>query len=86
MRLFFIKPLIILSLLFLASCKPSDDISRLPNLNSNKKEIVFVTHNGPTTYYLNSEGQAAGIEHDLARLFMKQYYPEHQLRFVLVQH
>lgn len=84
MRLFLLQPLLLLSIMFLASCKPSDDISRLPNLNKNKKEIVFVTHNGPTTYYLNSEGQAAGIEHDLAELFVKQYYPEHQLRFVLV--
>lgn len=84
MRLFLIQPLLILLLLFLVGCKPADDISRLPSINNNKKEIVFVTHNGPTTYYLNSDGQAAGIEHDLAELFVKQYYPDHQVRFVLV--
>lgn len=84
MRLFFVQPLLILLLMFFAGCKPADDISRLPNVSNNKKEIVFVTHNGPTTYYLNSDGQAAGIEHDLAELFVKQYYPDHQVRFVLV--
>lgn len=84
LRLFFIQPLFILSVLFLFGCKQGDDISRLPNLSKTKKEIVFVTHNGPTTYYLNSEGQAAGIEHDLARMFVKQYYPDYQLRFVLI--
>ncbi len=84
MRLFFIQPLLILLLLFLVGCKPSDDINRLPNINKNKKEIVFVTHNGPSTYYLNSDGQAAGLEHDLAQLFVAQHYPDHTLRFVLV--
>ena len=84
MRLFFTQPLSILLLLFLVGCKPSDDINRLPNINKNKKEIVFVTHNGPSTYYLNSDGQAAGLEHDLAQLFVAQHYPDHTLRFVLV--
>jgi len=84
MRLFYLQPLLILCLTFLTGCKPTDDINRLPNVNINKKEIVFVTHNGPTTYYMNSDGQAAGIEYDLAELFVKQYYPDYEMRFVLV--
>lgn len=84
MRLFYIQPLLILAMMLLAGCKPADDISRLPSIDKGKKEIVFVTHNGPTTYYLNSEGQPAGIEYDLAALFVKQHYPEHSMRFVLV--
>ncbi|OYY02540.1 MAG: lytic transglycosylase F, partial [Mehylophilales bacterium 35-46-6] len=84
MRLFYIQPLLILAMMLLAGCKPADDISRLPSIDKGKKEIVFVTHNGPTTYYLNSENQPAGIEYDLATLFVKQHYPEHSVRFVLV--
>ena len=84
MRLFFIQPLLILLILLSAGCKPADDVSSLPAIDKNKKEIVFVTHNGPTTYYLNNDNQPAGIEYDLASLFVKQYYPEYSLRFVLV--
>lgn len=33
------------------------------------KELVVVTPNGPMTYYVNSEGEFAGPEYDLAKLF-----------------
>lgn len=84
MRLFFIQPLLIILILLSAGCKPADDVNSLPAIDKSKKEIVFVTHNGPTTYYLNNDNQPAGIEYDLASLFVKQYYPEYSLRFVLV--
>jgi membrane-bound lytic murein transglycosylase F len=83
LRSFLIQPLLFALLVF-SGCKPADDISSLPAIDKNKKEIVFVTHNGPTTYYLNSDNQPAGIEYDLAAMFVKQYYPEYTLRFVLV--
>lgn len=84
MRLFFIQPLLILALAVLSGCKPADPVSSLPSINSAKKEIVFVTHNGPTTYYLNSDNQPAGIEYDLASLFVSEYYPGYEIRFTLV--
>lgn len=84
MRYFILIPLLLISILLTEGCKPSDDISRLPSINKHKKEIVFVSHNGPTTYYLNSEGEPAGIEYDLAKLFVEQYYPDYKIRFVLV--
>lgn len=84
MRLFFIQPLFILALIILSGCKPADEVNRLPPVDPAKKEIVFVTHNGPSTYYLNSENQPAGIEHDLAVLFVKEYFPGYETRFVLV--
>ncbi|MBM3350844.1 MAG: membrane-bound lytic murein transglycosylase MltF [Betaproteobacteria bacterium] len=80
MRSYFIS---LLFLLFTA-CSPTDEQDKLPNIDPNKKEIVFVTHNGPVTYYLNSEGKPAGIEYDLATLFVKEYAPDHEIRFVLV--
>jgi len=84
MRLFFIQPLLILTLILLSGCKPADPISKLPSVNPAKKEIVFVSHNGPTTYYLNNDNQPAGIEYDLAKLFVDQYYPGYDIRFTLV--
>lgn len=76
----------LISLLFilLSACNPADEQDELPNIDPNKKELVFVTHNGPVTYYLNSEGQPAGIEYDLVMLFMKEYAPDYAVRFVLV--
>jgi len=50
----------------------------------NPNELVFVTHNGPATYYLNGENEFAGIEYDLATLFVKKYAPEYQIKFLVV--
>lgn len=68
----------------LSACQPSAEIDDLPPIDPNKKEIVFVTHNGPTTYYLNNENQPAGIEYELASLFVKHAFPDHEIRFQLV--
>lgn len=68
----------------LSACQPSAEIDDLPPIDPNKKEIVFVTHNGPTTYYLNNENQPAGIEYELASLFVKHTFPDHEIRFQLV--
>ncbi len=84
MRLFFIQPLLILIVVILSGCKPAEPLSELPPINPAKKEIVFVTHNGPTTYYLNSDNQPTGIEYDLAKLFVSEYYPGYEIRFILV--
>ncbi|MDP3210499.1 membrane-bound lytic murein transglycosylase MltF [Methylotenera sp.] len=65
-------------------CKPVDEVDKAPAIDPNKKEIVFVTHNGPSTYYLNNDNQPAGIEYDLASLFVKTYFPDHEVRFLLV--
>ncbi len=67
----------------LVACKPSSSIDTAPSINPNKKEIVFVTHNGPSTYYLANDNQPAGIEYDLAVLFVHEHYPDHAIRFVL---
>jgi len=84
MRLFLIQPFLILTLALMAGCKPADKVSNLPSIDPDKKEIVFVTHNGPTTYYSNNENKPAGIEYDLATLFVKEYYPGYEARFTIV--
>jgi membrane-bound lytic murein transglycosylase F len=35
-------------------------------------ELVVVTRNSPTTYYLDSDGQAAGFEYDLVKAFAQR--------------
>ena len=84
MRLFSIQPFLILTLALMSGCKPADKVSNLPSIDPDKKEIVFVTHNGPTTYYSNNENKPAGIEYDLATLFVKEYYPGYEARFTIV--
>jgi len=70
--------------LTIAACKPATPQSAQQHPDTNKKELIFVTHNGPTTYFLNGENQAAGIEYDLATLFVKDYAPEYQIKFLIV--
>ena len=68
----------------LTSCTQSDDSSKKITTDSPKKELVFVTHNGPTTYYMNGDNEFSGIEYDLAALFVKDFAPEYQIKFLLV--
>jgi membrane-bound lytic murein transglycosylase F len=75
--------------LFVVACdlsnyqsKQANKLAKQAALNSH--ELVFVTHNGPATYYLNGDNEYAGIEYDLATLFVKKYAPEYQIRFLLV--
>lgn len=75
---------LLLTLVFFSACKPLEEQDKIPDIDPNKKEIVFVTHNGPATYYLNGEGLPAGIEYDLATLFMKDFAPDYEMRFVFV--
>ena len=79
MRLFFISLLLCL----ITSCKPSDPIEAAPRIDPAKKEIVFVTHNGPSTYYLDNDNLPAGMEYDLAVLFVNEYFPTYEIRFLL---
>ncbi len=68
----------------ITSCTPTDQKSQQKSAKISNKEIVFVTHNGPTTYYVNGDGQFAGIEYDLATLFVNDYMPGYQAKFLVV--
>lgn len=72
-----------------ASCDTSNNQqTQNPNLikqaKLNEHELIFVTHNGPATYYLNGDNEFAGIEYDLATLFVQKYAPEYQIKFLVV--
>ncbi len=70
--------------LLLAACSPAEDQAKKSSVANSKKELVFVTHNGPTTYYMNGDNEFSGIEYDLATLFVKDFAPEYQIKFLLV--
>jgi membrane-bound lytic murein transglycosylase F len=89
-----ISTLVRLSLLLiigilLASCDLSNNqqiqnSKLIKQAKLNENELVFVTHNGPATYYLNGENEFSGIEYDLATLFVRKYAPEYQIKFLVV--
>lgn len=62
-----------------------DDPSKNNAASATKKELIFVTHNGPSTYFVNGDNQVTGIEYDLATMFVKDYAPEYQIKFLLVE-
>lgn len=70
--------------LLVAACTPTDSQNTQKSAEADKKEIIFVTHNGPSTYYVNGDNEFAGIEYDLATLFVKEYAPDYQVKFLLV--
>lgn len=79
MRLFLSHALVLL----LAACTPSDNANKVA-ASENKKEIVFVTHSGPSTYFVNGDNQFAGLEYDLATMFVSEYAPGYKAKFLVV--
>lgn len=71
----------IFAVLLLTACQ--EPAKPLPDPYTSK-EIVVVTHNGPNTYYVDGNDQFAGLEYDLATLFVKDLGPEYSVKFVLV--
>ena len=60
------------------------------NVNS-EKVITFVTLNGANTYYVNGDNDFAGLEYDLAKLFVKDLnldvnYQGTQLKLIVEKH
>ena len=51
------------------------------NLDANT--ITFVTLNSPNTYYVDGNKEFAGLEYDLAKLFVKQLGPNKKLKFMV---
>ncbi len=49
-----------------------------------KNVITFVTMNSPNTYFVDGNQQFAGLEYDLAKLFVKELGNDYQLNFIVV--
>ena len=50
------------------------------------KVITFVTMNSPNTYYVNGDNEYAGLEYDLAKLFVKDLGDGTQLKLIVANH
>lgn len=73
--------LILLMTLLLMGCQ--EPAKPLPNPQQSK-EIIVVTHNGPSTYYYSGNNQYAGLEYDLVRNFVRELGPEYSVKFLVV--
>lgn len=60
-------------------------IQRVPDVQSSK-ELVVLTHNAPGSYYVGGNGEFAGLDYDLANLFLKDLGPEYKIKFITVDH
>ena len=83
---------LLFSLLLLASCKPSADkasdndgtkVVINPTNVKNGNIITFVTLNSPNTYYVDGNEAFAGLEYDLAQLFIKELGGNTQLKLIV---
>lgn len=72
---------LMLAVLALAGCQKLPE--PLPDVRQSK-ELVVVTHNGPNTYYVDGDNHFAGLEYDLARIFIKELGPEYKVSFLVV--
>jgi membrane-bound lytic murein transglycosylase F len=74
MRLFKLHYILFSCALALLGCDKHNEstIEDLPKLETPKEKIItFVTLNSPNTYYVNGDNDFAGLEYDLAKLFVK---------------
>ncbi len=72
--------LLLLTLLAAACSRPSKP---LPPVRQSH-ELVVVTYNSPTTYFVNGSNDFAGLEYDLSRLFAKELGSEYRVKFLVV--
>ena len=80
-------------LLILAGCDKAPVPPPVPPAPIVKKDhvISFVTMNSPNTYYVNGDNESAGLEYDLAKLFVKEvnkdpYFKDSQLKLIVANH
>ena len=85
---------LLLALAFVSCDKPAPPIpppaAPKPVVEKNKV-ITFVTMNSPNTYYVNGDNESAGLEYDLAKLFIKDLgndpkYKGVQLKLIVANH
>ena len=80
--------LLAFSFLFAGCDKPSKEPvpeSTTPAVNK-EKIITFVTINSPNTYFVDGNNEFAGLEYDLAKLFVQELDDGTQLKFIVEKH
>lgn len=77
--------MIIVSTVLLLACGRQDGAEN-STLPKNPFEIRVVTHNGPTTYYVDGHNAFSGFEYELAKLFVASLGPQYSVKFLPVDH
>ena len=88
---------VLVGMLILAACnKPANTTAPTATTTSStpaakNKVITFVTMNSPNTYYVNDNNEYAGLEYDLAKLFVKDLnkdpkFKDTQLKLIVENH
>ena len=85
---------VLLGMLILAACnKPANTTATTTPTSpaAKNKVITFVTMNSPNTYYVNDDNEYAGLEYDLAKLFVKDLnndpkFKDTQLKLIVENH
>lgn len=83
-RLRLLKHIISLLTLAVLGCTPEPAPAPEPTAIKDEKVVTFVTINSPNTYFLNGTNEYAGLEYDLAKLFVASLGPEYQIKFIVV--
>lgn len=80
--------LLAFSILFLGCDKPSEvPIPETPAPVVNQEKVItFVTINSPNTYFVDGNNEFAGLEYDLAKLFVQELDDGTQLKFIVENH
>ena len=80
---------LVTSLTFAGCDKPSapaPSATKPAPVVKNDKFITFVTINSPNTYFVNGDNEYAGLDYDLAKLFVKSLNDGTQLRLIVENH
>jgi membrane-bound lytic murein transglycosylase F len=81
--------LLFTALSLLAGCeKPKQETVAIPAAPVVKQDkvITFVTINSPNTYFVDGNNEFAGLEYDLAKLFVQELDDGTQLKFIVENH
>ena len=81
---------LLLSLIFVGCdnpiATPNEDKKVAKTTANQDKVITFVTMNSPNTYYVDGNNEFAGLEYDLAKLFVQELDDGTQLKFIVEKH
>ena len=62
---------------------PIGSLNTKTDINNAKKTITFVTTNSSNTYYIDINQKHAGLEYDLANLFVKELGNDYNVEFIV---
>ncbi len=83
---------LVFSLTFIGCDKPTTPVAAIPATVVKKDNVItFVTMNSPNTYFVTGDNEFAGLEYDLAKLFVKDLnndaeFKGAQLKLIVAHH